>query len=221
MKGFRKDSIIIFVLLSVLSVLFIGCSPMTSMKVMSAITKGIGTIYVMGTAAELHNEITKADLSATIDGEIEIVRRAVEQTLEDLDIQVRENWRNQAGDGARIKAKADSVEIKVLIAKKTEKITAIGIWAGGDVQVAEVVYQRLLEEKPKTKVSSEYVVTKGGYQVKVKPDPKAGYYGATAPEGKFKKIGFNKNWIQVEGTRESGEMVVGWIPQEAVKDVTK
>ncbi len=119
-----------------------GCAVMTA-PVATAVFGGV-QLAIKG--VELHKEIKKADVQEALDVPFEKTWLISIIVLANLDIRVARSERNLEEDGGIIKGLANEKEVKVVVAKLTEKITEIGIWADHDKALAALIAEKIKEE---------------------------------------------------------------------------
>lgn len=66
-----------------------------------------------------------------------------------LRIEITKTQRNEAGDGGIIEAQAEKIKVRIVLAKVTENITEIGIWAGHDNAFARLIVEEIKGERQK------------------------------------------------------------------------
>ena len=137
--------------LSTLPVSLLSIGVWLILNACAALTAPVATEMIGGAelaikGAELQKEITKADVQEAIDAPFEMVWDVSLLTLVNLDVEITKNERNPQDDGAVIEGLIKKRKVKVIVAKLTEKITEIGIWAGGDKALAGLIARKISEE---------------------------------------------------------------------------
>ena len=121
------------------------------MHACATLTAPVATEMISGAelalkGAELQKEIRKADVQEAVDTPFERVWDTSIITLVNLDIGIKKSERNPQDDGGIIEGLVKKKKVKVIVVKLTEKITEIGIWAGGDKALAGLIARRIRDE---------------------------------------------------------------------------
>jgi len=95
---------------------------------------------------KLRKEIKKADAQAALDRSFDSTWNASVAALADLDIEIVRGGRNLKKDGGSIEGLAGKTKIRVVLARLTEKITEIGIWADHDKALARFIAEKIKEK---------------------------------------------------------------------------
>ena len=125
-------------ILASISLLFVGCAAPLVMAI-APLIPALQTIGIIGMGADLHNEITKADVKTSVAVNFEKAYESTTLALKNLDIEIKENKENEKKDGAVITGKTPKHNIKVILAKVTKTTTEIGIWASSDMNFANLI----------------------------------------------------------------------------------
>jgi len=120
------------------SLLFAGCAAPLAMAI-APLLPALQTIGILGMGADLHNEITKADMKTSVAVSFEKAYESTMLALKNLDIEIKESKQNEKKDGAVITGKTSKHNIKVILAKVTKTTTDIGIWASNDINFANLI----------------------------------------------------------------------------------
>ncbi len=135
---------------AVLLALFAGALQGCAFLATPLATGAIGGAQLAIKGAELQQQIRKANVQKAIDAPFEQVWSAAVTVPADLEIAVTRSQENELGDGGIVEGVVKSTRIKIVVAKLTEKITKIGIWANGDKALAELLAERI-NDQAKTK----------------------------------------------------------------------
>jgi hypothetical protein len=106
----------------------------------------IGGAQLAIKGAELQEEIRKADAQEAIDAPFQRTWVTSVGALVDLNIEITRIEKNRDGDGGFIEGSAREIKVKVVAAGVTETITEIGIWAGHDKALAELIGEKIKRE---------------------------------------------------------------------------
>lgn len=108
-------------------------------------TEAVGGAQLAVTGASLGKQIRKADVQKDVDASFEQVWAGTVPVLANLGITIARCEENAQRDGGLVEGVAQKTKIKIIVAKLTEKITEIGIWAHGDKALAELIAERINE----------------------------------------------------------------------------
>ena len=125
-------------ILVVFSFLFTGCAAPLAMAI-APLLPALQTIGIIGMGADLHNEITKADMKTNVAVSFEKAYESTTLALKNLDIEIKESKESEKKDGAVITGKTPKHNIKVILAKITNTTTKIGVWASRDMEFATLI----------------------------------------------------------------------------------
>lgn len=143
MKTFRVTLLSLF--LGGMSLALPACTAVTSLPL--ATVFGGAQLAIKG--AELQEEIRKADVQEAFDSPFERTWNWILTALGNLRIEITKTQRNEAGDGGIIEAQAEKIKVRIVLAKVTENITEIGIWAGHDNAFARLIVEEIKGERQK------------------------------------------------------------------------
>ena len=130
-------------ILAVFSLLFAaGCAAPLAMAI-APLLPALQTIGILGMGADLHNEITKADMKTSVAVSFEKAYESTMLALKNLDIEVKESKQNEKKDGAVITGKTPKHNIKVVLAKVTNTTTQIGVWTSRDMEFATLIINEI------------------------------------------------------------------------------
>ena len=124
------------------SLLFAGCAAPLVMAI-SPLIPALQTIGIIGMGADLHKEITKADMKTSVAVNFEKAYESTTLALKNLDIEIKESKQNEKKDGAVITGKTPKHNIKIVLAKVTNTTTQIGIWTSRDMEFATLIVDEI------------------------------------------------------------------------------
>ncbi len=95
---------------------------------------------------ELQKEIQKADVQEAFNLPFDKTWDVTLRAMRNLRLKITKADTTSEKDGGVIEAQAEKIEIKVAAARVMENITEIGIWAGHDKALADLIVKRIKKE---------------------------------------------------------------------------